>query len=266
MNYLKIYCNLIRKAENRTPPEGYTEKHHIFPKSIFGKNNRIVVLTAREHYIAHALLERICIKRYGVNHWKTIKMTLAHSGMKGNSGYINSYLYEGARMRRSEFMKGKKYGLGLKHTEKTRKKMSEMRKGLKWWNNGVVDVRSLECPGNEWVNGRLKVKTGLKHTEETKEKIRSKCIGRKPKNVLFGEKHPFYGKSRKEHSKLMKNNFNYFKKNGNVYEVISPDGIIGYTCKLEVFCELNDLNRGAIGKVVNYQYRQHKGWIITKIT
>jgi hypothetical protein len=23
MNYLKVYCNLIRKAETRTPPEGY---------------------------------------------------------------------------------------------------------------------------------------------------------------------------------------------------------------------------------------------------
>ena len=64
MNYLKHYCNLIGKAENRTPPEGYTEKHHTFPKSVFGKNNRVVVLTAREHYIAHALLERIYIKRY----------------------------------------------------------------------------------------------------------------------------------------------------------------------------------------------------------
>ena len=36
MNYLKIYCNLIRKAENRTPPEGYTEKHHTFPKNSCG--------------------------------------------------------------------------------------------------------------------------------------------------------------------------------------------------------------------------------------
>jgi hypothetical protein len=39
MNYLKVYCNLIRKAENRTLPEGYVEKHHIFPISIFGNNN-----------------------------------------------------------------------------------------------------------------------------------------------------------------------------------------------------------------------------------
>ena len=64
MNYLKVYCNLIRKAENRIPPEGYTEKHHTFPKSIFGNNTRVVVLTAREHYIAHTLLAKICIKKY----------------------------------------------------------------------------------------------------------------------------------------------------------------------------------------------------------
>ena len=55
MNYLKTYCNLIRKTEQR----GYTKKkakeqglyvegHHTFPMSIFGKNKRIVYLTARE--------------------------------------------------------------------------------------------------------------------------------------------------------------------------------------------------------------------------
>lgn len=64
MNYLKIYCNLIRKVEQR----GYTKKkakelgvyvegHHTFPKSIFGKNNRIVYLTGREHF----LIVFICI-------------------------------------------------------------------------------------------------------------------------------------------------------------------------------------------------------------
>ena len=77
MNYLKVYCNLIRKAENRTLPEGYKEKHHTFPKSIFGKNKRVVVLTAREHYIAHLLLWKICEKRYGSKNQKTIKMFYA---------------------------------------------------------------------------------------------------------------------------------------------------------------------------------------------
>jgi hypothetical protein len=175
MNYLKVYCNLIRKAENRTLPEGYTEKHHTFPVSIFGKNNRVVVLTAREHYIAHALLEKAFIKRYGLKHWKTIKMTWAHSGMKGNGGYINSYLYEGAKKRRSESMKGKpwyipnenhkenarKRRLGTKATEETKKKMSEAHIGKK-----------------------LKP-----FSEEHKERLR----GKRPNTS--GENHPFYGKT-----------------------------------------------------------------------
>ena len=107
MNYLKVYCNLIRKAENRIPPDGYTEKHHIFPVSIYGENNKIIVLTAREHYIAHTLLEKICIKRYGLNDQKTIKMVYAHTSMKANGNYVNSYLYESARIRRKMLMSGK---------------------------------------------------------------------------------------------------------------------------------------------------------------
>lgn len=104
MNYLRHYCNLIRKAENRIPPKGYTEKHHVFPISIYGKNDRIVVLTAREHYIAHCFLERICIKRYGLNNQKTIKMSYASWSMNNQKRnkdnlYKNSILYEKSRIR-----------------------------------------------------------------------------------------------------------------------------------------------------------------------
>ena len=122
MNYLKVYCNLIRKAENRTPPEAYTEKHHTFPKSIFGNNKRIVVLTSREHYIAHALLEKIYIKRCGIKDKKTTRMIHAHILMKSKGRYYNSHLYEGARIRMSESKKGKKpYVM----TEEIKNKMSE---------------------------------------------------------------------------------------------------------------------------------------------
>jgi hypothetical protein len=106
MNYLKVYCNLIRKAENRNPPEGYTEKHHIFPKSIFGNNNKIVVLTGREHYITHILLQKICEKRYGIRHKNTQKMLCAHINMKSKGRYFNSYLYENAKLKRSQSMMG----------------------------------------------------------------------------------------------------------------------------------------------------------------
>ena len=132
MNYLKIYCNLIRKAEKRTPPEGYTEKHHTFPKSIFGKNNRIVVLTAREHYIAHALLEKICIQRYGIHHQKTKKMITAFwcmNSQKYKNEYLNSYLYEKSRERHSRVISEIQTGRIV--SEETRRKMSEWQKGKK---------------------------------------------------------------------------------------------------------------------------------------
>jgi hypothetical protein len=110
MNYLKVYCNLIRKAEKRTAPEGYVERHHTFPKSIFGNNSRIVVLTAREHYVAHLLLEKIFTKRYGLNDIRTFKMMWAHLSMSGRykfperDAYINSYLYEKSRIKCSIYL------------------------------------------------------------------------------------------------------------------------------------------------------------------
>jgi len=307
MNYLKVYCNLIRKAENRTPPEGYTEKHHTFPKSIYGNNNRLVVLTAREHYIAHALLEKICIQRYGLKNWKTIKMNFAHISMKGNNRkYLNSYLYENARKRRSESIKGISINKGNRHSKEAKQKMSEMRKGMKWWNNGNIDVRSLECPGEEWINGRLKVQKGRVYAEETKRKmseskkgrtasdetkkkmsevrkgktasdetkkkmsesLRGRTISEETKRKI-SEKNSgrtASDETKRKISKKNKNNFNYFLKNGILYEIISPTGQIGYTCRLKKFCEVNGLDRAAIGRVINYQARRHNGWIVTKIS
>ena len=169
MNYLKIYCNLIRKAENRTPPEGYIEKHHIFPISIFRKNDRIVVLTAREHYIAHALLEKIYIKRYGKIDDRTKKMIYAFWAMNNqrkNKRYFSSHLYEKSKQRfidiLGESQKGKNnsmYGkigeecpfYGQHHTEESKQKMSKKLKE-KWKNQK-----------HPWI--------GRKHSEETKAKI-----------------------------------------------------------------------------------------------
>jgi group I intron endonuclease len=50
--------------------------------------------------------------------------------------------------------------LGTKHTEETKKLMSEKKigntnvRGKKWWNDGQTNKMSVECPGIEWVSGR----------------------------------------------------------------------------------------------------------------
>jgi hypothetical protein len=182
MNYLMTYCNLIRKAEQR----GYTKKkakelavyvegHHTFPKSIYGKNTRIVYLTAREHYIAHALLERICIQRYGKEHWKSKKMMYAFwclNNQKTKNTYLNSYLYEQSKLNfsimHSEKMSGhiqneetkRKIGIGNRgkvRTEEQRKNLSIAKTGTKMPREAVEIIK-------------LK-NTGKKRTQEQKDKM-----------------------------------------------------------------------------------------------
>ena len=60
MNYQKIYESLITKRQ-KNPAKGYTEKHHILPKSLGGSDNptNLVVLSGREHWVAHLLLYKI---------------------------------------------------------------------------------------------------------------------------------------------------------------------------------------------------------------
>jgi hypothetical protein len=282
MNYLKVYCNLIRKAENRTPPEGYTEKHHTFPVSIFGKNNRIVVLTAREHYVAHALLEKICIKRYGLNHYKTQKMICAHLAMscKRNSKnkYINSYLYENLKTRYVNSISGENnHNYGKIYTEEEREYLSKKLKGIpkskehkekirkgktgkpvsvahrknlghnkgkKWWNNGKENRRlSVECPGEGWVIGM-----NCPCSEERKEKI---SIKRKMR-VDWKHKEETKIKISKSHSKY-------------IYELKSPNGEVFITNNLTNFCKENPqygLDRRIMCKVSQGKQRHHKGWTV----
>ena len=57
--YFKIYQSIIDYRLQHVPT-GYSEKHHIIPKSLGGSNgkNNLVRLTAREHFICHRLLVR----------------------------------------------------------------------------------------------------------------------------------------------------------------------------------------------------------------
>jgi len=70
MNYLKAYYNLVHSRQSLSR-DCYLEKHHIVPKSVYGKSilkenhlqhvddpMNIVELTGREHFVAHWLLHR----------------------------------------------------------------------------------------------------------------------------------------------------------------------------------------------------------------
>jgi len=229
MNYLKVYCNLIRKAENRTLLEGYTENHHIFPKSIFGKNNRFVVLTAREHYIAHALLEKAFIKRYGLNNIKTQKMIKAFwcmNNQKTKNTYLNSHLYESSKIRYIQNIKGENHHwYGKKHSQETRERMKEAQKGEKHPMYGKT------------------------HSEETKEKMSKSHIGKPSSKGMLGKNQTEEAKQKIRESKEVKS-----------FSVISPTGEIIHSKNTKQFCRDNNLDKSHFSQVLNGKRPVHKGF------
>jgi len=66
--WFRHYDILITRAQNRKPPSEYCELHHIIPKCLGGENTKenLVLLTAREHYIAHLLLSKIFPNHLGI--------------------------------------------------------------------------------------------------------------------------------------------------------------------------------------------------------
>jgi hypothetical protein len=63
----------------------------------------------------------------------------------------------------------KKSNTGKTHTEETKNKLSKLKKGIsvnkgmKWWNNGEIEKRSIECPEDNWVNSRINYKKSNKN-------------------------------------------------------------------------------------------------------
>lgn len=82
MNYSKLYNDLIqsRRELNRQKGQGlYLENHHIVPRCMEGTDDssNLVLLTAKEHFIAHKLLTKI--------HPENIKILWAFSAMIKNA-------------------------------------------------------------------------------------------------------------------------------------------------------------------------------------
>jgi len=61
--YTHWYFSIVERAKAR-PVLGYTEKHHVIPRSLGGSDDEanLVALTAREHFVCHWLLTKMVPK------------------------------------------------------------------------------------------------------------------------------------------------------------------------------------------------------------
>jgi hypothetical protein len=180
--YSKWYFSIIdnafeRKWSKKTAPS-YVEAHHIIPKSIM-KNDIVVFLTAREHFICHLLLPKMLNDPI-----QKIKMNIAITAMRINEDkrYINSRFFE--------TIKNKKLLRGLKRSEETKQKMSDKRKKILKENKEVYEnllkhLDKIRLPMNGKNNpmfdkkGKLNPNFNKPKTEEHKEKIKNALLGKK---------------------------------------------------------------------------------------
>jgi hypothetical protein len=192
-HYLNRYLRFIDALKNQSI-DGYSEKHHIIPRSMGGGDelSNIIVLTLRQHYIAHWML------------WKTYggKMAVAFDYMNGIKKYgyrltgrTIKLLSEDVSKRRSERPvsdatkeKQRQAKLGRKlspeHIEKvrlastgrfvsedTKRKVSEAKKGISTRGTGWQQSQETRNKIRQAQVGALNHMHGRKHSMETRMKM-----------------------------------------------------------------------------------------------
>jgi len=181
--YYLIYCNIILKVkqEKRTKKgEIFYESHHIFPKSIYPKYKKIkrniILLTPKEHYICHHLLTKFTTGKA-----KSL-MIFAFWGMNNqltlNRQYkITTIIY--TKIKQYHANEISKLRTGLKHTQKTKDKISKANTGKR--RSEIFKKNRKEAMlGEKNPNfGKPGTWTDRKHTQNELKKMSESHLGEK---------------------------------------------------------------------------------------
>lgn len=111
------YWNIIEHAKTRSII-GYTEQHHILPRSLGGTDDseNLVHLTAREHFIVH---------------WLLTKMTTGKAKAKMMQAWWTFFTHKKLRKFSSRYYEMlRKSRIGFKQTEETKRKHSDRWKNM----------------------------------------------------------------------------------------------------------------------------------------
>ncbi len=153
--YTTWYMAITDRARTRKL-EGYTERHHVIPKSLNGTDDKanLVDLTAREHFICHWLLTKMYTGE------AKSKMIYALNGMKRNSKFTQRY----ETLVTSRVYESLKKEFSIVH--------SATMKGRDPWNRGI--------PITEEQRGKNRIAaTGKKRSAEAIAKAVAKQLGQK---------------------------------------------------------------------------------------
>lgn len=178
--YKKWYDSIIKNSRNRTL-EGYTEKHHVIPKSLGGDNSpeNIVKLTAREHFICHLLLTKFVTETF-LNKKMLNALGKFVQKNKHQKRVLNSRQYDFVRTAISKANKGRVYSL------ESREKISKSNKGRVPWNKGKAGVQTYPEVAKEKLKSIYKNKSFSERYGEEKAKEVKKQISETKKGKPSG--------------------------------------------------------------------------------
>ena len=189
--YSKYYFSIVTNAKSRdTPPNLYTERHHIIPKSLGGSNSQenLVRLTAKEHYLCHILLTKMVVglDRNKMAHaaWRMICTANRHQDRhKANSrtyAMVRALYIEqvtGRIMSDSTKEKLRQANLGKKASAEAKAKMSKSRTG----KTLSAETRAKMSTGMQGKNAGKQSRMGAILSDETKQtlSIKAKLVEKK---------------------------------------------------------------------------------------
>lgn len=208
--YIKTYNNLVSSRRYRGTKRKTGDKlnkHHIIPKTMGGKDedDNYVLLTFREHIIAHHLLHRIFPEDQGLayaylrmmqssksdraeNTYKEINgkkipyTTGELEKLRENSIEFLRKINTGRKLTPEQIEKIRKNKTGVKYSEKTKKLLSEMRMGhevKESTRKAISDARTGMEFTDEHKKNISESHKGKKLSESTKKKVSENSITRR---------------------------------------------------------------------------------------
>lgn len=190
--YTKWYFSIIRNALVRDREENiYYEKHHIVPKCII-KNDNIVLLTAKEHFVCHLLLPKMVPEQHKPKMYYAIKVMSEMKNQHQQRYTSRSYDYIKPKLaklmseervgRPNKKLKNKKRPDWVKQKLKKSFSISQKHKDAAKNNleKAIIAIKGIPRP--EYLKEQWSRKHKLiKKSEETKQKFKTAALERSKK-------------------------------------------------------------------------------------
>ena len=279
--YTKWYENIVNNAILSDRIKGcgvYYEKHHVIPKSFFDDiseanyEENLVLLTAREHYICHLLLTRMCVHKS--HHEKMIhayNMMCNSSNSEENFIKYNSKTYQLLREEHAKICGD--IWRGRNHSEDSREKMSKSHTGKILTDEHKKNIGIAQIGKILSKESRRKISEsnmGKTHTAESKAKMSKSHMGkvlsketRRRMSIaqtgLPGTKHTEETKRKISEAKM-----GIVVKCSN-WEVTLPNGDVIYIKNMKKFCRENNLRANNMSQIAKGKMTEHRGYKCKKL-